>query len=142
MFQSQSSRFVKSKKKARSKSHFEAEIVNENVYVKEGNSLNKSRNKSYVLLKSPISYAGQKVGFDMLSPRFQRSKNIFEPGPGEYYNSEINEMKPKRSKLLSKAIKFEDMKSSSKMKTPHSYVGHSSLLKKTFNKLLTPKPEE
>ena len=147
MFKSQSSRFDENNLRRRKKEKFEAEVVNKNIYVKvkEGDSLNKSKNQSYVLLKNPISYAGQKVGFNMLSPRFQRDRNKFKPGPGDYFVDDIDfesKKAPKRSKLLSKGMRFVNVKSSGNINTPHSYSGHSTLLKKTFNKLLTPGPED
>lgn len=142
MFKSQSSRFIDKRNANGQKQPFHAEVVNDNILIHEGNSLNKSRNRSQVMQKA-ITYGGQKVGFNILSPRFERDKNKFAPGPGEYLKEELNDehvkVQHKTSKLLKKKVRHLKQP---KMQTPHSYVGHDTLVKKSFNLLLTARSEE
>ena len=113
MFKSQSSRFHEKAENRNSQYQFQVQIGNEHVYVMEGNiasplskfktkpsnwiegtfdALDKSRNKSQILVKT-ITYGTEKMGFSMLSPRFERFNNKYAPGPGEYHTEDFDEEK-------------------------------------------------
>lgn len=71
MFKSQSSRFVDPKHSQTSRNHFQAEIKSSNIYVSDGQSIKKSRNKTQILT-SPVKFSSQTVGFCAQSPRFEQ----------------------------------------------------------------------
>lgn len=150
IFKSQSDRFKDPKVAPVYKRKFRAEITSKNLNIREEVSLEKSRNHSLVM-KKPITYAGEKVGFNILSPRFERTSNKYAPGPGEYHNEDLDQdlstSKQKISQLLSNSTKKRqnmkydkiienEKKKKADMNGTHAYTGHGTLLKKTFNKLL------
>ncbi|CAI2362223.1 unnamed protein product [Moneuplotes crassus] len=142
MFKSQTTRLENDHKSHyQTQRKFEAEVYHNNVLITEGNRREKRENNNYVLLKKPVEYAGQKVGFDVLSPRFGRSTNSFAPGPGEYTRNELdsreNSKRPVGNpKILGDVPRLEGVKSLGHLDTPHCYEGHSTMVKKSFNKLL------
>lgn len=106
------------------------------------------------------------MGFSMLSPRFERFNNKYAPGPGEYHTEDLEDQKLNlkgsphklsKSKYLFRSAYLTSnnllnlnigskktskiKKSTNKIKAPHSYIGHDTLVKKSFNKLLHAKDE-
>lgn len=158
VFKSQTSRFRQEKSAPRQQYEFQAHVGKDKTMVHEGDSLNLSKNRSQVM-RNKHGCKLEKLGFNMISPRFNNTGAYPFPGPGEYHTEdidlELDKSQMKMSKLLAsstrnkqknKNIKIKDyLKASGKQKAqkkPHSYVGHGSLLKKTYNKLLSPRAEE
>jgi hypothetical protein len=149
MFKSQAERFEDPKTIPADKRRFHAKVTKDNIYFSDGDDkfdkLDKSRNRNNKMIKKLITFGREQLGFNQLSPRFPRTSTNFKPGPGEYLIPDLNSLKLQNSK---EHISLKESKLLSKyqiktnLQTPHSYTGHSTLLKKTFNKLLTPRDEE
>lgn len=147
MFKSQSERFMNKADKSMLNKKFEAELFIDGVYVSEGASGDMSTNKSKYVTQNNSKRKMPKVGFNSLSPRFGNTKETFKPGPGEYIREIDSEDKPREKKstgVFKGSTRNHHSNLANVMKTSKSipgptYMGHETLVKKSYNKLLSPR---
>lgn len=112
--------------------------------------ISKDGKKSKLMTEKLVSpRSTKKIAFNSISPRFNSGRQVYKPGPGDY-QAHDSDTENKTSTKNPGAFKGSSrnhhsnlaiiMKTSKAMPGP-AYLGHSSLVKKSYNKLLTPRSD-